>query len=242
MKRLFDVLIAVAALIFTVPILIFFGFLVWMQDFKSPIFLGERVGKEFSIFQMIKLRSMIVGADKTQVDSTSKHDNRITTVGRLIRKFKLDEFSQLINVLRGDMSIVGPRPNIAREVDLYTDIERKLLTVLPGITDFASIVFADEAEILEGHPDANIAYNQLIRPWKSKLGLFYVEKKSLIMDLTIVLLTVLNFFARKKALRGVSYVLSKNGADKDLVEVVLRQKSLEPAIPPGAHAIVTSRY
>ena len=128
---------------------------------------------------MIKLRSMIVNAEKSKVDSTSSNDPRITKIGKIIRKLKLDELSQLFNVFIGEMSLVGPRPNVKRETDLYTEVEKNLLRVKPGITDFASIIFSDESEILKNVDDPNISYNQLIRPWKSRLGLFYIKKQSI---------------------------------------------------------------
>ena len=146
---------------------------------------------------MIKLRSMIINADKNKVDSTSSNDPRITKIGKFIRKFKLDELTQLYNVFIGEMSIVGPRPNVRRETKIYTSVEKKLLRIKPGITDFASIVFSDESEILKNVDDPDITYNQLIRPWKSRLGLFYIKKQSLILDITIIFLTILNSFSRK---------------------------------------------
>jgi lipopolysaccharide/colanic/teichoic acid biosynthesis glycosyltransferase len=114
---------------------------------------------------------MIKNADQSGVDSTGAADRRITPVGHFIRRYKLDEITQLWNVLKGDMSLVGPRPNVQRETDMYTGIERRLLSVKPGITDFSSIVFSDEGDILKDHADPDIAYNQLIRPGKSALGL-----------------------------------------------------------------------
>ena len=120
---------------------------------------------------------MSISADKNGVNSTSLNDARITPVGHKIRKYKLDEFTQLWNVLIGDMSLVGPRPNVLVDTNLYTKVERKLLTVRPGITDFSSIVFSDEGKILENKKDPNLSYNQFIRPWKSRLGLIYIEKK-----------------------------------------------------------------
>ena len=143
-KRIFYIVTALAGLIFLSPALILIILAIWLQDFKSPFYISERVGKNEKTFRIIKLRSMIVGADKKGVDSTSANDSRITTVGKIVRKYKLDELSQLFNVIKGDMSLVGPRPNVKRETDIYTVEEKKLLAVKPGITDFASIVFADE--------------------------------------------------------------------------------------------------
>jgi lipopolysaccharide/colanic/teichoic acid biosynthesis glycosyltransferase len=158
MKRVFDFILAFIGLILSSPILLPVIFLIWIQDWNSPFYIAPRVGKGEKPFKMLKLRSMIMNADKTGVDSTSSNDKRITGVGKFIRKYKLDELSQLWNVLIGDMSLVGPRPNVKRETDLYTIEEKKLLIVRPGITDFSSIVFSDEGEILKDQIDPDIAY------------------------------------------------------------------------------------
>ena len=161
MKRLFDILTSLMGLILFSPILLIFMYLVYRQDKNSPFYLAPRVGKDGLMFQMLKLRSMTVNADKSGVDSTSVDDERITPIGHKIRRYKLDEFTQLWNVLIGDMSLVGPRPNVVSDTNLYTNIEKKLLKVRPGITDFSSIVFSDEGEILEGKEDPDLSYNKL---------------------------------------------------------------------------------
>ena len=184
---------------------------------------------------------MIVGADKTGIDSTSASDKRITWVGHLIRSYKLDEFSQLWNVLRGDMSLVGPRPNVEREVALYTDEEKRLLDVRPGITDLASIVFSDEGEILAGTEDPDLKYNQLIRPWKSRLGLLYIRERAFLIDIYIICLTVIAMLSRPLALAGVERIVRNLGADNKLIEVAKRKEPLQPYPPPGSDRIVTSR-
>jgi lipopolysaccharide/colanic/teichoic acid biosynthesis glycosyltransferase len=216
-------------------------FLIWRQDGFSPFYVAPRVGRGERSFRMVKLRSMVKNADRTGVDSTSKDDQRITPVGRFVRKYKLDEITQLWNVLKGDMSLVGPRPNVKRETDLYTSEEKKLLTVRPGITDFASIVFSDEGDILGGQPDPDIAYNQLIRPGKSRLGIFYVEHSSLWLDLRLVGLTGLAIVSKPAALCRVVAILGRLGAPADLVELASRERPLEPTPPPGARTVVTSR-
>ena len=190
---------------------------------------------------MVKLRSMIVRADRSGVDSTSGIDKRITWIGHIIRKYKLDEFSQLWNVLRGDMSIVGPRPNVEREVALYTPEEQHLLDVRPGITDLASIVFSDEGEILEGSHDPDLRYNQIIRPWKSRLGLLYVKKRTFFLDLQIIGSTVIAILWRPLALNNIRRILHEIGADERLLRVAQRQEPLQPFPPPGLDHIVTSR-
>ena len=129
MKRVLDFTASLFGLLVLSPILIVVIVLVWMQDYKSPFYIAPRVGKDEKQFNMVKLRSMIVNSDNSGPDSTSANDIRITPVGHFIRKFKLDELSQLWNVLLGDMSLVGPRPNVKKETDLYTAVEKKLLLV-----------------------------------------------------------------------------------------------------------------
>ncbi len=241
MKRIFDITISFFGLLFASPLLLPVIFLVWKQDGYSPFYIADRVGKDGDIFRMVKLRSMIIKADKTGVDSTSSSDKRITPIGHFIRKLKLDELTQLWNVLIGDMSLVGPRPNVKRETDLYTNEELKLLTVKPGITDFASIVFSDEGEILEGYDDPDIAYNQLIRPGKGYLGIFYVSNKSIMLDIKLCWCTALLIFSKQKALINVTDILSKLEADPSLIKLASRKYPLEPMIPPGGERIVRSR-
>ena len=240
-KRAVDLVASTIGLIMSSPVLLPTMYAVWRQDRHSPFYVAPRVGANDRDFQMIKLRSMVLNADETGVDSTASSDTRITPVGRFIRKYKLDELTQLWNVLRGDMSLVGPRPNVRRETDLYTTEERRLLTVKPGITDFASIVFADEGEILQYQEDPDIAYNQLIRPGKSRLGLFYIDHMTPLVDLCLVGWTAIAVFSRQRALAGVSSLLRKLGADTELVELAARSEPLVPAAPPGAAGVVTSR-
>ena len=241
MKRLFDILASFFGLLTFSPILLVFMFLVWRQDKHSPFYVAPRVGKDGVLFNMVKLRSMIINADKSGVDSTSNSDKRITKVGQLIRKFKLDELTQLWNVFLGDMSLVGPRPNIMRETDLYTNEEKKLLSVKPGITDISSIVFSDEGEILSGKEDPDIAYHQLIRPGKGYLGLFYIEKQSFLLDIKLIALTALAIISKDKALDFLRNILKGLGATDEIIEIAGRKKDLAPSPPPGAMNIVTSR-
>lgn len=241
MKRLFDIVLSATALIIASPLLLAVMFLIWKRDGFSPFYIAARVGRAEHPFQMVKLRSMVKNADKSGVDSTSKDDQRITPLGQFVRKYKLDELTQLWNVLKGDMSLVGPRPNVKRETDLYTSEEKKLLTVRPGITDFASIVFSDEGDILVGKPDPDIAYNQLIRPGKSRLGIFYVEHSSLWVDLQLVWLTAIAIVSKPSALHGVVAILGQLGAPADLIELAKRDKPLVASPPPGTTTIVTRR-
>ena len=242
MKRLFDFIVSLLGMLFLSPLILIACILIFKQDMKSPLFISKRVGKNSKEFNMVKLRTMVVNENKNKVDSTSKNDPRITKTGRYIRKFKLDELAQLFNVFIGDMSFVGPRPNVKRETDIYTNIEKQLLLCKPGITDIASIVFSDESEILSNEEDPDIAYNQLIRPWKSKLGIFYIKKQSFILDMVIILITLLGIFSRQTSLRLLYIVLKKLNAPYDLCKIVLRREKLVPSPPPGSNKIVFSRY
>jgi lipopolysaccharide/colanic/teichoic acid biosynthesis glycosyltransferase len=241
MKRILDFLLSLIGLIISSPVLGPVIFLVWIQDWHSPFYIAPRVGKGERPFKMVKLRSMIINADKSGVDSTSSNDRRITGVGRFIRKYKLDELSQLWNVLIGDMSLVWPRPNVKRETDLYTLEEKQLLSVKPGITDFSSIVFSDEGDILKDHDDPDIAYNQLIRPGKSMLGLFYISNRTFFIDLKLIYLTVIAIISKEKALKSLVSILSDLNASSLLIDIAKREKDLIPMPPPGAKNIVTNR-
>jgi hypothetical protein len=139
------------------------------------------------------------------------------------------------------MSLVGPRPNVKRETDLYTSQEKSLLSVKPGITDFASIVFSDEGEILADKADPDIAYNQLIRPGKSRLGLFYIEHKNIVVDLLLIALTALAIVSKQKSLKAVVRLLKLTNAPQDLLELAAREKPLTPQPPPGATNLVITR-
>lgn len=240
MKRALDLVVAFTALVVTAPIIAIACLFIWIEDRANPLYKAPRVGKDGRPFQMVKLRSMVVGADCSGVDSTSASDCRITQTGRWLRRLKFDELPQLWNVVKGEMSLVGPRPNVPREVALYTAQELRLLEARPGVTDLASIVFSDEAEILRDHSDPDIAYNRLVRPWKSSLGLFYMDHRSIILDVRILVLTVLAMASRSRALASISRYIALKGHVK-LADVALRVRPLKPAPPPGAARLVTSR-
>ena len=241
MKRLLDLTAAATGLVVLSPLLIAVAVAVWLQDFQSPFYVAPRMGLGGTTFKMVKFRSMTVGADRAGVDSTSVDDVRITAIGRWLRAYKLDELMQLWNVLTGDMSPVGPRPQVCREVDIWTDVERGLLSVKPGITDLSSIVFSDESEILKGACDPDIAYNQLIRPWKSRLGLAYIRHQSVSLDIELILTTALALVSRRRALAHVQRILARLGVDEQTREAASRTAPLRPYPPPGATAIVTGR-
>ena len=191
-KRLVDILFSGLGLIMLSPFFLIMA--IWIKlDSKGPVFYrGTRVGLNGKLFRIYKFRSMIADAEKNGLTSTSNNDVRVTKVGEYIRKYKLDEFSQLINVFLGDMSLVGPRPEIQKFVDQYSDEEKIILTVRPGITDFASIKFHNEGEIIaaSGIENADEAYAKLIRPEKLKLQMKYVKEYDIFLDIKLILQTI----------------------------------------------------
>lgn len=240
MKRGFDFFVSALGLTVLSPLFLFVIILVWVQDFRSPFYVAARMRKGSGQFRMIKLRSMVINAASSGVNSTSIADRRITPIGHFIRRFKLDEMMQLWNVLKGDMSLVGPRPQVEIDALMYTEMEKRMLTVRPGITDFASIVFSDEGSILGDSDEPDLKYNQIIRPWKSRLALFYIENRTFLIDVKIIVLTAVAVVSRKYALKGVVSILKQLNADDMLICVSTRQESLRAYPPPGAREIVGS--
>ena len=160
-------------------------------DSKGPgIYVQERIGKEGKPFNLYKFRSMRIASDKLSQLTVGKEDPRITKVGKFIRKFKLDELPQLWNVLINDMSIVGPRPEVAKYVNLYTSEQRHVLAVKPGISDYASLIYINENEILARSADPHKTYIDVVMPRKIRLNLIYINNKSLKTYLDIIIRTI----------------------------------------------------
>lgn len=191
MKRTFDFFAALMGLLCLSPILLFTIWKIKREDHGPVFYRGERVGLNGRLFRIFKFRSMVVNAENIGGSSTSDGDPRITRIGKILRKYKLDELPQLINVLIGNMSIVGPRPEVQRYTNMYTQEEKAILKVRPGITDWASIWNADEGAALAGMADPEKAYEELIRPTKLKLQLKYVSEQSFLIDMKIIFLTLL---------------------------------------------------
>jgi lipopolysaccharide/colanic/teichoic acid biosynthesis glycosyltransferase len=234
--RALDVVVAGAGLLLLSPLLLIL-LAVAASDGWPPLYRGIRVGLGNVDFGMLKLRTMTAGAELVGGTSTARSDSRVTPVGRFMRRWKLDELPQLWNVLAGQMSLVGPRPNTRRGgVEHYTAQEMRLLAVRPGISDLSSIVFSDEGDILDGAADPDAAYDYLIRPWKSRLGLLYVERHNLADDLRIIALTGIAIVAKPLALRGVDSILARWEADEELRSVCRRETELPVIDAPGIAA------
>lgn len=191
MIRFFDFILSLVGLVVLAPIFIVLA--IWIKiDSKGPVFYKQvRVGRNGIDFGLFKFRSMVVDADKKGLITVGGRDPRITRSGYFIRKYKLDELPQLINVLLGDMSLVGPRPEVRKYVDLYTDEQQKVLSVKPGITDYASIEYMDENEILGKSSDPEKTYIEEIMPEKIKYNMKYIQNKNVSEYFKIIFLTLL---------------------------------------------------
>jgi len=194
-KRLFDIFFSSLGLMVCAPF--FLCAALWIKaDSHGPIFfLQERVGRHGRIFRIIKFRTMIVDAEARGLKLTVGKDERITRSGRLLRKYKLDEFPQLLNVLKGEMSLVGPRPEVPEFVNEYPEAARRIvLSVLPGLTDYAALEFRDENELLARSANPRQEYIESILPMKIQLYLKYVREQSLVLDSYLIVKTVFRIF------------------------------------------------
>lgn len=185
-KRGFDCAVAGLSLLLLLPLLVSIAILIKADSAGEVFYRGIRVGKAGRLFRMIKFRTMVVGADTRGGPSSPDTDPRITRVGRYLRKHKLDELPQLWNVLKGEMSIVGPRPEVPQYAAMFTEEERAILSVRPGMTDWASIWNVDEGAVLARSRDPERAYLEEIRPEKIRLQLAYVRERSFRVDLQII--------------------------------------------------------
>lgn len=179
------------------PALLCIILLIKKEDGGPAFYRGIRVGRHEKLFRIFKFRTMVVDAERLGGPSTADDDPRITKIGRFIRKYKLDELPQLLNVLKGEMSLVGPRPEVQHYVKMFTEEEKAILNVRPGITDWASLWNPDEGKILEGSPDPEKAYMEKIRPTKLQLQLKYVKERSFFVDIKIIVKTFLTIMSSR---------------------------------------------
>lgn len=193
-KRIFDIFFSFSGLIILSPLFIILAIIIISESRGGVFFRQKRVGENSKIFRIFKFRSMYSGSDKKHRLTVGSGDSRITKSGKFIRKYKLDEIPQLINVLLGDMSLVGPRPEVPEYVKLYNDEQKQVLKVKPGITDYASIEYSDENELLAKADDVERMYVEEIMPAKLKLNLKYIDEMSLKTDLRIIFSTIRKVF------------------------------------------------
>jgi lipopolysaccharide/colanic/teichoic acid biosynthesis glycosyltransferase len=219
-KRLLDVVVSGIVLVAISPILGIIALLIRREDGGPVLYSGVRVGHRQRLFRMHKFRTMVIDADKIGGSLTPADDPRLTKIGAKLRQFKLDELPQFWNVLVGDMSLVGPRPQVPSEVVRYTAAERRVLEVRPGITDWASIRFSNEAELLRGWADPEEAYWRHIHPEKIELALRYVDSHSLLTDIQILGATAMVILNKQAEVPIVD----------NQVEVVIVTKSAEAPV------------
>ena len=194
-KRAMDIAISAAALCVLWPVFLLIALAIVIDD-PGPVFYRQvRVGRGGRPFRIFKFRTMVVDADKKGLSITVGRDSRITRVGAFLRKTKLDELAQLLNVLCGQMSFVGPRPEVPRYVELYTPYQRQVLLVRPGITDYASIAYRNENDLLAGADDPERMYIETIMPDKIELNMKYLREISPLTDVRLILRTVLAVIA-----------------------------------------------
>ena len=194
-KRFFDLIFSALGLIIASPLLVILSLAIKISSPGPVFFRGERIGKNGNPFKIYKFRSMVENAEELGGPSTASDDPRLTKIGLFLKKFQLDELPQLINVIRGEMSFVGPRPEVKMYVDMMTEEERNtILSVSPGMTDLASLWNFHEGEILKGSADPEKTYLEKIRPEKIRLQIKYVKERSFLLDIKIILKTILKVF------------------------------------------------
>lgn len=190
MKYLFDRLVSLLALIVLLPLFIILVICVIIDSRGGAFFIQKRVGKNGELFDLVKFRTMFPDSESRGKLTIGSGDSRITRVGKILRKYKLDELPQLWNVLIGDMSFVGPRPEVPEYVEMYTPEQRKVLSVRPGITDEASLAYINESDLLAKSENPRESYINEIMPEKIRMNLAYLERRSFLTDLGVILRTI----------------------------------------------------
>lgn len=196
MKRLTDIVLSLMAIVLLSPVFLFISLYILLESRGGIFYRQQRIGKNSIAFTLFKFRTMRPDAEKSGLISFGEGDPRITGAGQFLRKYKLDELPQLFNILRGDMSVVGPRPEVPKYVSLYSNDQLEVLSVRPGLTDFASLEYFEEGEILARSEDPEKTYIEEILPHKLSLGLKYVREQSFGTDMKIILRTFLRVIRR----------------------------------------------
>ena len=190
LKRLFDFFSSLTALIFLLPFFFIVALLIAIEGGFPVFFTQTRIGKNKIPFQLLKFRTMVKDADKLGKITIGKRDPRVTNVGHFLRSYKLDELPQLLNILKGEMSVVGPRPEVEEYVNLYTEEQNKVFLAKPGLTDYASLKYINESEVLAKSSNPNKTYIEEVMPAKLQLNLKYIEEQGLLTDLKIIFKTI----------------------------------------------------
>lgn len=192
-KRFFDICFALISLMVLSPILLFITILIWLSSGAPIFYRGVRIGLHGKPFKILKFRTMVEDAEKIGGPSTAYNDPRLTAAGKFLRKYKLDELPQLFNILKGEMSVIGPRPQVEHYTKLYSPEEQIILTVKPGLTDYSSIEFINLDQLL-GDEDVDVKYLREIEPKKNKLRIRYARENSVLIDFKIFYMTIFQLF------------------------------------------------
>lgn len=195
MKRIFDITIAFILLIIAIPLFVVMIVWVWLDDGWPVFFSQERVGKNEVNFRLHKFRTMKKASEKAGQLTVGSRDSRITKSGYYLRKYKMDELPQLWNVIKGDMSLVGPRPEVPKYVSMYSEQQKRVLSVKPGITDQASLIYFEENELLGASPNPEQTYITQVMPEKLRLNLDYIDNQTISLDFKIILQTISRIFS-----------------------------------------------
>ncbi len=190
LKRLIDILFSIAALIVLSPVIVIISLIIFFQSGSPIFFYQERVGKNWRKFKIIKFRTMIKNAHNIGPKISTNDDSRVTKAGRFLRKYKLDELPQLFNILKGDMSIVGPRPEIPKFVNVFSNEYSEILKIKPGLSDYAALIYSNEASLIEPSHNPEEYYKSEILPQKIKLYKRYIEEMGFLTDIKIIFLTI----------------------------------------------------
>lgn len=239
-KRPLELIITIMALAIAAPVVLPILGIVWSRDLRPPIRLATRIGKNGRPFRLATLRATTATAVPTANLPDARRSAEPDWLDRITRKLRFDTLLPLCNVIAGHMSLVGPQPSLPSEAAGFTSIEKRLLDVRPGVTDFAAIVFADECDILRNSADPELDFNRLIRPWKSRLGLFYIENRSLALDRDLLLATCVSIGSRRRGRALIERRLAELEAPPEIREIASRRVALAPCLPPGAARPVTA--
>ena len=210
------------------PILLIFFIAVWLEDRHFPLYVPLRVGKDGILFRMLKLRTMFYKADRINIVATAENDSRITKIGKIARKYKIDEFFQLLNVLKGDILLIGPRPQLISEYKSFTNAEKHIVDVKPGISDFSSLFLSKMEILLSKHENPYTAYFTLCRPIKSRLALFYVKHRSVWVDIQLLFYNFTNFISHRWTMKHMANMIVKLGDCGVPYEVLFGEKEPYP--------------
>lgn len=194
LKRLFDIIFSITGLIILIPLFVVISIFILLDTKGGIFFFQTRVGKNNKDFRLIKFRTMFSQSEQKGLLTVGNTDTRITKTGKSLRKYKMDEFPQLINILKGEMSFVGPRPEVRKYVDLYNYEQMKVLSVRPGLTDYASLEYINENELLEQYGNPEKVYIEMIMPEKLALNIKYINETGFFTDLKIMLKTIGKIF------------------------------------------------